>query len=48
MPIVTFAISVFANNDVVPIEADPARVAITIDGNVMAVCNLEYLFSDLS
>jgi hypothetical protein len=48
MPIVTFAISVFANNEVVPMDADPASVAMTMDGNVIAVCNLEYNFSDLS
>jgi len=48
IPIVIFAIWGLGNKDVVPIEADPAKVAITIEGNVIAVCNLEYNFSERS
>jgi len=48
IPIVIFAIWGLGNKDVVPIDADPASVAMIIDGKVMAVCNLEYNFSDRS
>ncbi len=32
----------------IPIDADPERVAKTIDGSVIYVVNLEYRFSDRS